>query len=441
MSNSLGSFGLPVLRDVPRTKKKKGLRPYIEAAVSFFDYSELLEEPRRKSYLKAIADYREAEQRKELEPEDLGPQHNEIENLLDDLETYIEDHDEQAKQRLLGANFVKVKEYVLGFRKKGTKSRPRIKKVTGTPLEAALTSVWITLADFMKQAAKDFLSPRDEIQEIHLTAEQFKHDCVGETKEEADQHSMKLLEECLGGLDDLLERRVQIELDAETNETVQVISRLTPSRSGTGGIKGILSRSAEPGLIFSVRIVSESLPSIERRFQWRFPETHPFRTISQLFRWAAELGQETEFLPVFGMPYYTELMLAQDEEEVDRILMEAVRKEELRKAYNLLKSPQLPNSDPVRSACKDLAYHYSKLAIAVSEKGFYSGLEQHWEKLRDAYETSSRLFTEEYGTEGSYMGPLLLKAFAIIPSLDDGFDPWEPFLRSAVLHFILLSLR
>ncbi|MCD6304951.1 MAG: ATP-binding protein [Deltaproteobacteria bacterium] len=442
MTSSMDRFRLPVIRDVPRSKRKKGVRPYIEAAVSFFAYSDFLEDSRRKSALKAIGSYR-SENKGTLEEDDLGTEYQNEEELLSDLEAYIRDHSHESRQRLFSANFVKIKDNILGFRKRPPRSAPRTKKVSGSPLEAALTAVWLTLADFSKQAAENYRSPREEIREIHLIAEQFKHDCGGETKAEADQHAMDLLEKCLGGLDDILEQRVQIDCGQETNDTVRVISQLTPSRCKQGTISGRLSRSAEPGLIFNIKIVSENLDPVARKFQWRFPETHPFRTIRHLFRWAAELGKQDNFLPVYSVPYYTELMLAKDDEEINRIMMEAVRKEELREEYNLLNSPQLPKDDPVRSACKDLAFHYGKLAVTIDKVGFYRGLMQEWEKLRDAYDAACRLFNEQYGAEGSEMGPLLFKAFSIVPSIDDGFNPWEPFVRSAVitaLHPALLEM-
>jgi len=441
MTRSLDRFRLPVMGEVPRSKRKKGIRPYIEAAISFFDYSEFLEDAKRRSAITAIEGYRE-QNISTLEEDDLGKYKNK-EELLSDLVDYIQDHRRNAKERLYAANFVRIKENILGFRKKGSKSSSRIKKVAGTPLEAMLTAAWHTLSDFSTQALENYRTPREGIREIHFVAEQFKHDCPGETKEEADQNAMDLLEKCLGGLDEIIEERVQIDYDKETSDTVRIISRLTPSRSESGAISGRLSRSAEPGLIFRIKIISENLAPVERKFQWRFPETHPFRTIQQLFRWAAELGKEDNFLPVYSIPYYTELMLAKDDEEIDRIMMEAVRKEELREAYNLLNSPQLPKNDPVRSACKDLAFYYGRLAVKINKMGFYRGLTQDWEKLRDAYAKACRLFNEQYGTEGSEMGPFLFKAFSIVSSIDDGFRPWEPFVRSAIitaLHPALLEM-
>jgi len=325
MSRSLGQFNLPVIRDVPRSKRKKGVRPYIQAAVSFFGYSEFLEDTRRKSALKAIGNYRN-ENIKTLEDDDLGTEYENEDELLTDLENYIQDRSKKDRKRLLTANFVKIKENILGFRKRGTKKPPRTKKVSGMPLEATLTAIWHTLADFAKQATDNYRSPREEIREILIRAEQFKHDEQGETKAEADQNAMDLLEKCLGGIDDILEERIQIDCDKDTQDTVRVISQLTPSRMQPEAISGRLSRSAEPGLIFNIKILSENLKPVVRKFQWRLPETHPSRTIRQLFRWVAEIGRQDNFLPVYSVPYYTELMLAKDEEEIDRIMMEAIRK-------------------------------------------------------------------------------------------------------------------
>jgi len=435
---SLSSFGLPVFRGV-RQRGRHGIADYIGAAVSFFNYSDFLDTTKRRRALKAVDAFGAAGE--QLEPDDLG-NYESADALLDDLRDYIGEHDQAAKRRLLSANFVAVADKILAFRKPAAgpgSPRRSIKKLAGSPLEAVLTGTWLALADFKKEERG---LAQETLTGLEIAAELFKHDCDGRDQGARAESARQLLQACIGGLDAFLEDHLVLRPDrvGAPDREVRVESRLVPSTEGCD-LKYGSARAGEPGLVFSVT-VRAGKKMIKRLFQWRFPETHPYRNVCALFRWAyAELQQRGLCLPVFAIPFFTELMLAKDEEEANRVLRQAVKNQP--SMLDLLAAPGLRHDDPLLPALRDLAHDYGAFVKETVEKGFFSGLEA-FDPLCARYVATceERLRTDRGAS--STCTPLLFKAFLVVGvPTSEGFHYWEEYQPAAVvtaLHPALLEM-
>lgn len=451
MGRNLFSVSLPLLRNLPQITKPKALEGYINDAITFFGYHDYIDDAKRKKALKSVATFAEKLNQGEVtvEKEDLGPYATPA-DLLADLTKFIDHRDQSAADQLLGANFVFIRDHILKAKKK-KKEDPdpdkaeRIKKLSGSPLEATLEAVWTTFRAFKEQMDDANLLAEEAISNISIAATCFRHDCDGEDKETMRDNARRLLQKCIGGLDELLQSNLRISAATAAGEQlVDVRSTLCPLTTGND-MEYRSARASEPGLQFRVSITTHGGLKVIRQFQWRFPEIHPYRNIQALFEWAyKELQNSPARLPVFVVPFFNELMLTRSEEDANRILLQCLRSDQC-EMLDLLHAPELPPSDPLLSDLRNLAFEYGRFVKTVHEDGFYKGLESGW-KLLAAFQTAYKKFVTPGPGAISDTGPLLFKAFLTlgadsIKRTDRWhWDPFEPAAVVTALHPSLIEL-
>jgi DNA phosphorothioation-dependent restriction protein DptH len=244
----------------------------------------------------------------------------------------------------------------------------------------------------------------------------------------------------LGGLDAFIEKKLRIEVDIDGDEkNIPVISTLLPvnfedlrlERSGAG----------IPGFQFRIIFKTDSWGNIARLFQWQLPETQPNRNLWNMVRGVRQLLPTTgPCLPVFTIPFYNELFLASDEEEVNRILKLGQNGLRVR---NLLDLPSLNADDPLRPLINDLSHEFGLFLKALDEEGFFDAVTTPWRRFKGKYENILKSFVKKDGVgPDNQFAPLMYKAFSII-SEKDLSSPFERFLSTAVLtgmHPALLEM-
>lgn len=444
MGRNLFTFGLPLLRNLPQITKKKTLEGYINDAITFFGYHDYIDETKRKKALKAVATFQEKISLGEItiEQQDLGT-YAEPQGLLDDLRKYVENRDLSCGQQLLGANFVFVRDQILKARmKKDAPEKERIKKLSGSPLEVVLGAIWTTLRYFKEEADETRQLAEETIAGIAISGICFRHDCDGEDKETMRENARRLLQKCIGGLDELLQGSLRIAPNPNAlDQCLEIRSTLCPLTLGND-MEYRSARASEPGLQFRVAIVTKDGAKIARQFQFRFPEIHPYRNIQALFEWAYRTLQNCPArLPVFTVPFFNELMLTRSDEDANRILLQCLRSDQC-DMLDLLGAPEFPPSDPLLPDIKNLTYEYGLFIKTVYEQGFYKGLECGWSLLA-AFQTAYKKYVSAGPGADSETGPLLFKAFLTL-----GTEPmsrserwqWDPFEPSAVVTALHPSL-
>ena len=443
MGRKLLAYGLPLLRNLPQITKKKSLAGYINDAISFFGYHDYIDDTKRKKALQAVATFRGKLDRGEItiEPEDRGSYANDAE-LLADLSKYIEQRDLSCGHELLGANFVFVRDQILKAKKtREATDKERIKKLSGSPLEVVLEAIWTTLRYFKEDADAAHQLAEEAIAEIVLSGVCFRHDCDGEDKETMRENARRLLQQCLGGLDELLQGNLRIAPNPNSDQCLEIRSMLCPFTAGND-MEYRSARASEPGLQFRVVITTKAGTKISRQFQLRFPEIHPYRNIQALYEWAYRTIQNRPAsLPVFTVPFFNELMLTRSDEDANRILLQCLRSDQC-ELLDLLAAPELPSDDPLLPDLKKLAYEFGRFVQTVHEQGFYKGLEAGW-PLLTAFQNVYKQYVGTGPAAESETGPLLFKAFLTLgnePMKRSERWQWDPFEPSAVVTALHPSL-
>ena len=448
---NLARFHLPNMRGLATGKQIDRVLAYFSAAIDFFNYSQFIESPRRKRALKVIDEYlkdvEEEGRTEDIDPDNLGKYQN-IGELIKGLKKYVEGNDAEECLKLLTVDFVFLAEEILGFKKtKDTKSEPkRPKKVSGMPLEVVLKAVWITLGEFKAWTLERGLIATEAITNILIQGELFKHDCEGDTQEELKQNARRQLVQIIGGLDQYLEDQLSFAPDPINNpeRNIRVTSLLCPPFD-----KGVLAYErttrGEPYLRFSVRVTAGEQGK-RRTFIWRFPQIHPYRNMADMFSWIYKEGLSTgNPLPVFSIPYLEELMLAKDEDEVNRILQIGLQNTASRCIYNLLKADGIDQADKVVPRLKSLAYEYGHFIKEAYEKGIFSAMNR-LTILLEEYRIAYRTFLKDQDCIHSQLGPLLFKAFCILgerTEVEGSYWMWqryEPAMIITPLHPALLEM-
>lgn len=434
---ALPFWGLPPLKNVPL--KKKGTA-YLKDAITFFNYRDYLKSSERRKALKKVDLFEEAFRSGKINP-DIPPEFNDIDDLLACMREYVERNDPEARKRLVKTDFVFIRDEILGIRKpKGSPKAPPIRKLDGPPLETVLTAIWLTLIDFKARCDPNHMQPGKALNEIRLRAIKFRHDLDDK------QDARCLIRGCLGGIDAFLEKNLRLEclVEGET-KTLKISSRLCPASE----LESLIlesSRSSTPGFQFAVVFKADDGLDVTRVFQWQLPEVQPYRN---LWNFARSVRDELQkhpgyFLPVFSIPYYDELFLAPDEDEVNRILKLGVKGLKLQ---NLLDVPGLDSQDPMSSVVRDLAFAFGEFLQAFVDSGWFTALETNWGKLfRKTKAAFNKLLSYEQMDQSTQFAPLLYKSFMLLREPRQGMlaqNLWAPYVDSAVitgLHPCLLEM-
>ena len=121
------------------------------------------------------------------------------EELLATLRSFVADNDDNAKTQLKTADFIYIWDTILKYKPPtDDPARPRVKKLTGSPVEVMLQALWITLRDYKKT------HPGAVIDEVAYQGMKFRHDYdSGDTAETSNSEARIALERLLGGVDNL----------------------------------------------------------------------------------------------------------------------------------------------------------------------------------------------------------------------------------------------
>lgn len=435
----LEDFGLPCMIGMSRSQSRTKLTSYISSAQEFFNYHKFVNASDRKKALKKVEAFRNRNTSIPDE-EELGP-FSTIDELLDELQDYIQYNRNEARQRLLKADFVLINDKILGFREKGPVKPKKPAKIKGLPPEVFLHAIWLTLGDLKKAAGTMLIA--EELRSITLRSTLFRHDF--EDGDEADDNTKAklFLLHALGGIDEYLERHLELELGDRRYETsIDIYSML-----GFGPRNEALyfqkSSTAEPYLKFEVTLQCDNIGDVRREYLWILPQNHQFRLLVDLYLWAVSAyAAGGDALPVFAFPYLAEVFQARDEEEVGRLLNTALQSG-FCSMEDLLKSEGIESDDPVKPLLAKLALSYQRFLQKFNEEGFFTAIEECYTNLRIGYCNAALEYLEK--SSQSTLGPFLFKAFMIVPEQlkkSAGWG-WDRYLRAGVLtplHPALLDM-
>lgn len=453
MVRQLDHFKLPSMLGLVtrRQKRSKRITHYLGNAVEFFNYSKYLDQPARKKALSKIEKFLDRVDPDNFDPEVIGQYSidgDEIKESLagfaDGLKRYIVSNDAEERERLGSVDFVFLLDDVLGLKdpKKETPKKP--KKLLGLPLEVVLRAVWLTLGEFKNWTIDEKLLATEALTDIQIQGDLFKHDCDGENALELAQNAHRLLRRIIGGLDDYLENQLAFALDPldDPDRTVRVKSRLCrPVGEGTLGYER--AKTSEPYLKFTVSVATEN-QAIKRVFIWRFPQLHPYRTMADMFDWFSTQVDGSP-IPIFSVPYFEELMLAKDEDEVNRVLQLALQDSDAPKIFNLLDAHNIDAKDKMVPLLKKLGYEYARFISRAREDGIFTALEG-FTSLEKAFRGAYSTFLHDPECLHSQVAPLLFKAFFVVGERRDtegSYWMWrahEPSLAVTPLHPALIEM-
>ena len=442
--SSLGRFGLPKFESF-KFSTPRAFGAYLDYAVAFFAYDAFIEDRNRNKALRAIDSFVEHNPLGEVfEPSERSTFDSDQE-FVDALREYIKIGDALTLKKLLGCDFVTVRDRILGF-KAPRESKPKketVRKLSGGPIEVALNALWTTLGDFKQAANAQGVFAHEALVGIRFEARLFKHDCEGESAEERSKRAVAYLAKLIGGVDRYLERWIDTTRICAEGHSVSVKSELFRQE-----VECQSSRTSEPFLQFMVVLEGHGWDEpVSRQFAWRLPEIHPYRVAGELVQWAADSISRADgyCLPVFNVPYYEELILAKDDEETRRVLLQCIH-DEGDGVNNLLKARELDINDPLLPAVKKLAFEYDRFIQLAKTDGIHTALLDAWDELRKAYEMAANAYLSDPACAESPVAAMLFRAFLIIArrrAFESDrwvWDAFEPSSAVTVLHPALLEM-
>ena len=446
--DNLETFKLPCLIGLStRYAKNKSFAYYLEHALNFFSYSMFLDSTARQKALNRVEYFKEAANKNEIEypdKEHLGD-YVDIDDLIESLKWYINNRSEDARESLKAADFVYVFDEIIGFKKVSTITPPtprKPKKLIGLPLEVFLRAIWLTLGDFKDNLKSSSIFIGEDLKGITIKSINFKHDEFDNDEDDEEltesEKAERFLIRAIGGIDQLLEESLNIQLDTENHiKDIEFKSYLSP-KENRDFLKYQKTYTAEPCLKFEVYIHSDN-KSLKREFLWALPQNHQCRIIANLFDWVKSRYRGNA-LPAFGFPYLAELFSASEEDEANRILTTALQGD--CHFIDLLKAPGINEQDNIKTLLINLSFAYQEF-LEVFDSGFFNALESPYENLRVRFNEMYSTFLENISS--SELAPLLYKAFLIVSSEETAQTDWcwRDNIKGAIvtpLHPALLEM-
>lgn len=436
LMQSLDYFGLPLFVGYDFISSKS-FEYYIEKAISFFTYSEFLEERARKKAIKSIEDYFK-DRREDIDtyiPSEFYSSFNNIVEFYKGIKDYINTDDSRLRDKLKKCDFVTI-DKLIRYKKKGPGNGPRetIKKISGNPIEMILTAIWNTFSDYDIKGFED-------IKAINIKTELFKHDSSGNTYKEQHENAKQYIYRLLGGVDDLVEK--WIDLKNNNDDRIEIISNLIHDH-----ISYRSARGGEPSLHFVVSIIDDNNEyTIKKKFAWRLPDVHPYRISDEMLQWVNQEVKtiQNHCLPVFHISYFDEMMFAKDEDEVHRVLMQSIE-DEKNGIINLLDAitPDINIHADYLEPLHRLAIEYKKYLVKAAQEGIHSFFINGFDDLRQTYEKTFDYFLEK--NENNALMCLLFRSFLIIRNQKQqdvkvwGWEPYEKAGIITILHPALLEM-
>ncbi len=442
--SSLGWFGLPGFGSF-KFSTPRAFGAYLDDAVAFFAYDLFIEDRNRKKALNTIDTFVEHNTLGEVfDPSERGSFDSD-KAFVDALIHYIATGGTQTRNKLLACDFVTIRDRILRFiaPRKLKPKKETVSKLSGSPIEVALSALWTTLGDFKREANNQGVFAHEALSRIRFEARLFKHDSEGETAKERVQRAIVYLAKLIGGVDRYLEKWIDTTRMCSDGRTIPVKSELFRQEVDCQS-----ACTSEPFLQFAVILEGDGWKEpVSRLFAWRLPEIHTYRVADELVQWAANGISETDgyCLPVFQVPYYEELILAKDDEETRRVLLQCVH-DESDSINNLLKASELDQSDPLLPSTQKLAFEYDRFIQMAKTDGIHAALLDAWDDLRKAYEKATDAYLLNPACTDSPIATLLFRAFLVIArrgSFESDRWVWnvfEPSCAVTVLHPALLEM-
>ena len=215
--DNLTWFKVPRMGSLIKYSGKKGFKRFLNAALDFYDYSAFRDIKDRDKALKKLEEFRADKRHPTPDSPELG-EFDDLDEMLDTLQEYIQSNSEEARQRLLSADFIFLYEKILGYKPKkdidDENGRKKIQRVTGLPPEVFLHAVWLTLGDYKKYVKSRNAVMKEEIKSIKVESILFKFD-LGEDDDAQNTGARRFLQMVLGGIDDFITQRIDIKIDEE----------------------------------------------------------------------------------------------------------------------------------------------------------------------------------------------------------------------------------
>jgi DNA phosphorothioation-dependent restriction protein DptH len=447
--SNLKPFKLPVMIGLSRKHSKKNFHHYIVPAQECFNYSMFINETNRKKYISRATKYLQ-ESEDDLDREMLGGFESK-EDLVSTLQDYIENRSIESSNQLRNADFIYIYERILGHKSKSkTRTEKKPAKLTGLPPEIFLRAMWSTLGDYKKEANRRGILIAEDLTKVTLRSLVFKHDFDAGDEEELDsvddkQMAQAFLCRVLGGVDQYLEDQIRIQLgDRGNKKDILFNSYLCPGENNDS-LSYKKSSTAEPSLRFEVVIYFGDNESYRREFIWPIPQNHQCSLLVDFYNLAVKgYLNAANALPAFSIPYLTEIFMARDEEEVNRLIGTALNSENC----NMIDLTSVLDADGRDEARRlkvdDLSIQYQKYLREFQKSGFFSVLDKYYDGLRKAYCDTFETFLKE--SAYSTFAPLLLKAFMVVPIQGEQEVHewiWQDYLEAAVvtpLHPAVLEM-
>lgn len=431
----LDDFGLPNLIGLQRGNTRKKARDYIAEAQSFFNYSMFLDESNRKKSKATIEKYWKNQGQKarvdgSLEGIDLGS-YQSLRDLLDALEEYIEYGNKKLIPELKKVDFVFILDSVLGYReKRDPNPKKSAKRITDKIPEVFLNALWNSLGEFKREQSKGADLAMQKLTKISLIGGSFRHDFDSESQDDGfkgpSDKAKEFLTTLLGGVDEFLEERVVLDRD----DPIEINSKLLPNKDGNE-FKYQRSMRAEPQFRFAV--ILETTEGYSRRddYVWPLPHNHHSRLLISLYKWVEEQFEKAgNALPVYSAPFVPELFLTKDKEEAARLLELCIGTMDSDMIDLRLVVKGLDNSEENKILA--LSYAYQEFIKKGLASGFYSALKEQYSQLRKAYSDLLNNYLSK--SDQSVLGPLLFKAFLLLPDSDaETGSLWNEYLTGAVV--------
>lgn len=440
---SLGCFGLPNFSHL-RFTTPKAFGAYLDQALAFFSYESFMDDRSRKKTLDTIDKFVKHNELGELFATDERPTFDSDTSFISGVRNYIDSADSALADRLFKCDFAAIYDKILGFRYSEPKERKEtVRKLSGGPIEVALAALWATLGEFKRVADNSDAFAHEVLSKIEIKSQVFKHDSDGDSSDERKQKASRDLARLLGGVDRFLEDWIDgSKLRSEEQHELIKSSLLHPD------ITYQPAGTAEPSLHFCITVRGEGLAkAVVKHFAWKLPEVHSYRVADELIRWGAAAVKATPgyCLPVFHVPFYEELMLAKDDEETRRVLLQSIR-DEGEELENLLDASELDSKDPLLTGFQNLALAYDRFLQSARVNGLHTALLDQWNDLRKACEQAGGPYLSDPNCKNSPLAAFVFRAFLIISRRGTAegdrwmWEDWEPSCVVTVLHPALLEM-
>lgn len=414
---------------------KKTFGYYAREGIKFFRYEMYKKASERNKILTKINKMQSDDKAALEEPKEWEKGcYDDLNNLLEDLKTYIENNDQAAANRLLTVDFPYLHDKILQKRiKSDPKPKNTEKRLRGLPPEVFWRALLITISEFMNRYYPKAEAIPDGLK-ITIVSKTFNYNSYeGIDNDDTDETSaQQFLTRVLGGIDSYLKGQLD---DINRNGSIEVKLEYKPTEN-----KFVLDgkkRNKIPYLGFVVRVELDG-KHIEQKYGWEIPENHPSSLLNELTeRLIREYsGKNEPMLPLVGIPYINELFMAKGEDSVIRILRQGLNKSTIFK--------DLAQINKVSSLFDGLMRQYYQFWAKVNYEGVFTALKTEFDGLRKEYEDAARRCLEKR-REGNQAFLILIKAFLItdIDTVKTSGIEWEKKLEASVitpLHPAFLEL-